>query len=504
MWGQLNVFRVTSLLKRVAGCRASSGIQGVWAGLRREFRVTAGFQGGVGWGCARGTCFVDGRELAHALSRFHVRPYAFDMVRCLFPTRFIRCLAGAGAVCVGVGAGNVSYGVMPPPSSRGDLDSLGSLAATPSGATVPELVQMLDAPDFRVREGALQALKSDQSITLTSIEKVLSDLTQEKKLTAEQSLRLSSAAFVKFTQSPRAAMGVQFSMQDVAENGVEINAPIDGFDASRVLQAGDVVTRIDATPVYSQNDMRAAIVSYAPGDIVTLKITRDGSPLTVPLKMGNYADLRQREAGAMAMLPGGRGANFTGGRSDLDASTLSDAWALRCERLRPTAEGAPGSRVIESGLTDGQWLLSDDARQRRRAALHSRMAGVPNGIVMRQGNGWRIMNSGDSVRDESAEFVRNRDEESRKAGLNRERFFNDQPVFVAGVKVAELQARSVEITQRLNDLRVQLRWYSQQMQVPQLPAEDRRALEQMAMRTKQEISSLESEQRTIDAQIHGP
>lgn len=380
-------------------------------------------------------------------------------------------------------------GAIAPPSAAATSGAAKRAAA----AAVRELMKGLDSDSFKERQSALAKLRQDHNITLAAIEEVLSELTRDKSLTPEQGLRLHSAAFERFVASPRAAMGVQFSFQDVSNEGVEINAPIEGFDSAKVLQAGDIIKEIDGRLIFNQSDMRAAIVSYAPGDLVTLKLTREGMPLTAHLKMGSYDDLRTREnMGA---------GNFGGGRADLDPATLSEAWQLRCERLRPTA--AEGVRVVESGLTDAQWLMSDGAKPQQRAAQQQRNNMIFQGNAMRQGNAWRIMNAGEMAVDQSPEFARNKEEESRKGGMNRDRFFHDQPVFIAGIRIAELQMRSIEITNRLNVIRTQLRWYSQQMQVPDLPPDDRRAIEQMASNMKREISSLEDEQQSIEAQING-
>ena len=53
------------------------------------------------------------------------------------------------------------------------------------------------------------------------------------------------------------------------------------------LQAGDVITAVNGTPVASINQFVATIANYAPGDTVTLTVNRSGSTKTIKLTLGS-------------------------------------------------------------------------------------------------------------------------------------------------------------------------------------------------------------------------
>ena len=53
------------------------------------------------------------------------------------------------------------------------------------------------------------------------------------------------------------------------------------------LQAGDVITAVNGTPVASINQFVATIANYAPGDTVTLTVNRGGSTKTIKLTLGS-------------------------------------------------------------------------------------------------------------------------------------------------------------------------------------------------------------------------
>lgn len=64
----------------------------------------------------------------------------------------------------------------------------------------------------------------------------------------------------------------------VTVNDVEKGAPADG-----VLEKGDVITKVDGTPMHSVTATQNAVLSTKPGDDVTLVITRDGKRQTITL-----------------------------------------------------------------------------------------------------------------------------------------------------------------------------------------------------------------------------
>ena len=78
------------------------------------------------------------------------------------------------------------------------------------------------------------------------------------------------------------------SVGDTANGtGAQIEKVVSGSPADTAgLQAGDVVTVIDGTSISDANDLTASISTRAPGDKVTLTITRNGSSKSIAVTLG--------------------------------------------------------------------------------------------------------------------------------------------------------------------------------------------------------------------------
>jgi putative serine protease PepD len=69
--------------------------------------------------------------------------------------------------------------------------------------------------------------------------------------------------------------------------GAQIERVVSGAPADKAgLQAGDIITAVGSTPVTSADDLTAAINARAPGDKVTLTITRNGSTKSIVVTLG--------------------------------------------------------------------------------------------------------------------------------------------------------------------------------------------------------------------------
>jgi len=69
--------------------------------------------------------------------------------------------------------------------------------------------------------------------------------------------------------------------------GAQIERVVSGSPADTAgLQAGDVVTAINGTAITDASDLTAGIGAYAPGDKVTLKVTRNGSTKSIVVTLG--------------------------------------------------------------------------------------------------------------------------------------------------------------------------------------------------------------------------
>jgi S1-C subfamily serine protease len=81
-------------------------------------------------------------------------------------------------------------------------------------------------------------------------------------------------------------------VQAVIENGPAENAGIKAgkgetrFQARPYAPGGDVITKVENTPIETANDVGLALTPYKPGDTVTLEVVRGGDRRTVDVKLG--------------------------------------------------------------------------------------------------------------------------------------------------------------------------------------------------------------------------
>lgn len=356
------------------------------------------------------------RILAHG----HIHTFARAHVLLL------TCALGTTCALSGICAAASLHGA--PPSKESDLRAK---------------IESLAADSLDVRESTSARLAADFSLSLESIEDLLASGERKGTLTCEQRQRLENIAFTRFVASPRAAMGVQFSMVDALTSGVEIGMPIEGFDSVRVLQAGDVVLKIDNTIVSNQSSMRAVIVSHSPGDSVSLEIERGGERVRASLVMGNYDHLEQRN---LQLNPARAG---RASRADLDPQILSDAWQIRRER-RASKDGPPNPTgiVIEPGLSAGQWTLVSGRSERAiaRARIDRRIAGADR-MLLRNGAVMRLPRSEPPQAPPPA---------AMGGGSTRIGFDEEPQVFAAGIRAFELQSKLQELHNEATSLRLKI------------------------------------------------
>jgi hypothetical protein len=382
-------------------------------------------------------------------------------------TRRLHCLVGTSLVLLGVAA--------PVWAAPEDMH-----------ARLNTCMRELDAADASVRAAANARLESDAEVTLAVLEGVLKEA-KPGSLSLEQLMRLDRAAYARFIREPRAAMGVQFNQLENIPDGVEINAPLDGFDSKRVLQPGDVIHRIDALPVRRQEDMRAAIVSYSPGDQVTLHITRQGEPLTVRLAMGRYADLDARNAAPLVVAGGARvrNGNQQFARGSLDSPTLSKAWTLRRERLG--GGFVAGSRPLELPISVDQWDAAAiaEARGSRAKARAASDAAVRQQMAVRNGS---EMKQPEELRAAAA------------GGSDRNDFTSAPTTFAAGVVTQELNARALQLADSMARTRRMIANGKSLLGRKDIPAEQRKSLENEVNRLSAKLAEYERQAKMLNAQ----
>ncbi len=81
---------------------------------------------------------------------------------------------------------------------------------------------------------------------------------------------------------------VGISLNDVANNGgAKITRVVSGSPASDAgLKVGDVITKLDGSNIESADDLTAAISAHAPGDKVSVALTRAGVTKTIAVTLG--------------------------------------------------------------------------------------------------------------------------------------------------------------------------------------------------------------------------
>jgi membrane-associated protease RseP (regulator of RpoE activity) len=81
--------------------------------------------------------------------------------------------------------------------------------------------------------------------------------------------------------------------ETVVRDGAEVsvgtvdNPSVSGAALQAGLAPGDVVVSIDSTPVKTSTDLGAAVRSHEPGDVITVGILRDGSPVELSATLGS-------------------------------------------------------------------------------------------------------------------------------------------------------------------------------------------------------------------------
>ncbi len=195
--------------------------------------------------------------------------------------------------CVAIGAMLV---VITGPCTIALADSTPHVASAGlSDFDISSLVKQLDSDDFEAREEA----EAQLATSLVSVKQIAKELSKND-LSPEQRTRLERIGYVRFERQERAAMGVQFSRSSfLPGSGVTIEHPTEGFDSARVLMAGDVLKSIEGLPILSQLEARPIIISFEPGDEVTVVVERAGETKSLRLRLGSFKDLQQRSAGGL-------------------------------------------------------------------------------------------------------------------------------------------------------------------------------------------------------------
>ena len=207
-------------------------------------------------------------------------------------------------------------------------------------ARVRALVQELDATSFEAREAAVAALL-DAAIDDAEVWAML----DRGGLGDESHERLVQVAVRRAQDKPRAALGVSMAQAPADRGGVLIQSTVPGLPADGVLQAGDVIERINDTPVRSSEEVADVLEQYAPGAEVRLIVVRaerdpKGRPLVGPdgrpaerrrefrMALGNAIELERGDPG-VRQVPGMRGQNIPLDRRRAQAAIVQRRFTRR-------------------------------------------------------------------------------------------------------------------------------------------------------------------------------
>jgi hypothetical protein len=335
-----------------------------------------------------------------------------------------------------------------------------------TAAWVESQVAALDSDSFSVRDAASHDLAVDPRVTLQMIEQRLAD--SARPLSAEQSLRLSEAGLRMFASSPRGAMGVQFANVYGDTDGVKVGMAVDGFDAKRVLKAGDVIREMDGVSLAVGNQDRAhnliiaLIISHDAGEEVSLNVMRAGEPLSVRMRLGSYKDLRNA--------------------NPLDMTRVRQAWDFRCQRVR-SGHADIDVETTEPGISPQRWaMLIDSVRRVLRQATTPQQAANPFApptaaeqneeptIAMVGGGAWRQLSEppGD---------------------------------FSAAEHGARNSGRTQQLQQQIDSLNATIRIYERRLKDPNLPEVTRRQLTMTVAQYRQLVLQYRLERRRLLGQV---
>jgi len=93
-----------------------------------------------------------------------------------------------------------------------------------------------------------------------------------------------------------------------ATQGILIRSVEQGTPAEKAgIEAGDVVVEVDGAPVRNESHFREMIADKGPNATVSLKILRDGKPMTVKATLGAHPDDAEQQREARTESPRGQG-----------------------------------------------------------------------------------------------------------------------------------------------------------------------------------------------------
>jgi hypothetical protein len=229
------------------------------------------------------------------------------------------------------------------------LPTTDELERTVVDPALRSIVDQLDAPSYRERESALDAL-SAQVVDIAQ----LCALLDGDDLSTEQRYRLLTALREQLVNKPAGALGINMiAVQDLraTPGAQEVTNLVPNLPAIEVLEVGDRITHVDGLELQTNRHLRNLVQSKRPGDEITLGVQRPERDetghflrdaddrvryrrLEVTLRLGSLAELRAESGGIRidsAVLR----------QRDREALLAEARWAPRPEILLAAGESPP-------------------------------------------------------------------------------------------------------------------------------------------------------------------
>lgn len=236
-------------------------------------------------------------------------------------------------------------------------------AAPAAGEDLASMISMLNSDVLAERENAENWLRSAEEVSLNELLETL----VAGELSPEQTLRITHAARARFSARDPGALGVQFDNFNDDGGGAFITGTIENFAAAEFLKAGDQIRSMDGMPVLGYHDVRAAILSRDPGEVIEVGIVRAGQNLMFKIPLAEYSKLPERQ----------------NGRSGPNESDLEAAWRVRLARvmrsMRIDGTLPEDRREVRPALSQERWeRLDSRVDEARRASVYGERS-VPRG-----------------------------------------------------------------------------------------------------------------------------
>lgn len=354
---------------------------------------------------------------------------------------------------------------------------LTELKPTPRALTArpwfDSIIADFNATELTTRDAASDELKSDPR---ASLEIIAQQLSAPANLTAEQRQRLEDAAWSLFIARPRGAMGVQFSLARLpgdSTKGVRIEGTVGGFDASRVLNPGDIVLSINGREVATQPELKQEIISHDAGALVPLRIDRAGQVLDVSVRLGNYELLST-------------GVSLT--EADLRGALRSRIERIARESGIPRA-AAQQQDPIPTAPNAAQWRTAKTERDRRETVKRMMAAQV---AIAEQRNPRNRNNRASLV------FVNDANSAPgiQAAGADREPNAAARNDFLLTVDPS-IADQITRIRAKIEQMKVQVEQIEKQLVTLRLPEEVRKQLQETRTAFLKQIEELRIQRRSL-------